>query len=82
MKKKTYFENLNDALISNNQKALAYRDGLAWDNKKRKTCVSHMPRGKSFRRLENVQWKKLSADIKIAMEELVPYALKDYVSVK
>lgn len=70
MKKKTYFENLNYAIIQNNKKALAYGDGKAWDNKKKKTKKSHMPRGKCYRRFVDMEWKNNCSLMRVQMARI------------
>lgn len=58
MKKNTYTQNLNQTLIKASRKAFLYGDGKAWDNRKAKICRRHMPRGKAYRRMVNMDWKR------------------------
>lgn len=64
---KNYLTNLEDELIANNATALRFRDGKAWDNKKRKTRRLKTPRGNWFKRLEKLErlalFTKQRADI-------------------
>jgi len=73
MKKKTYFENLNSAIINNNKKSFKYRDGKAWDNKKKKTAKSHMPRGKMYRRFMDMQWRGVCSQLTDDMNGLLQH---------
>ena len=50
-----YIKNLEDTLIACNRKAYLYKDGKAWDNKKKKTWRKHVPRGKIYMRLSNLE---------------------------
>lgn len=63
-----YLENLRRLCIQTNKKALDYRDGKAWDNRKRKTRKQCCPRGKAFRRFEDMErkaaWDRLVEGLK------------------
>ena len=51
-------KNLEDTLIACNRKAFLYKDGKAWDNRKKKTWRKHVPRGKVYMRLSNLEGRK------------------------
>ena len=55
MKKKPYLENMIQVLSDTNNYALRYKDGDAWDNKKKKTWRLHAPRGKVLNRFFNME---------------------------
>lgn len=46
-----YLENVYSTAIAVNSIAFRYRDGKAWDNKKKKTVKRHYPRGEAFRKV-------------------------------
>lgn len=56
--KLNYMENLQATLEACNEKAYLYKDGKAWDNRKKKTFRKHTPRGKVYMRLFNLEWRK------------------------
>ena len=64
MTKNNYFQNLYDAIRNNNAYAFRYGDGRAWDNKKKKTMRTHMPRGNAYKRIEQAKWVKMAEDLK------------------
>lgn len=53
-----YIERLEMNLISHNRKCFKYRDGIAWDNKKKKTLRLQAPRGEVWRRLLSLEANK------------------------
>ena len=65
--KKTYFENLHDTCIQANKNALMHKNGKAWDNKKSKTRKLYCPRGKAFKRMEQLDtshsWRQICSGV-------------------
>lgn len=55
--KKSYMKTMDEMFIQMNRAALLYRDGKAWDNRKKKTWAKHAPRGRVYRRLLQMEWK-------------------------
>lgn len=68
-----YLYNLENELIANNAKALRFRDGKAWDNKKRNTRRLKAPRGPWFKRFEKMErlaaFNKQRAEIAKLLEQ-------------
>lgn len=50
----SYFKKLQDTVIKANKVALQNKNGKAWDNKKTKNRGRYCPRGKAFKRMEQL----------------------------
>lgn len=58
-----YLDNLEDTMIKANRKALAMKDGRAWNNRKTKTMRKCLPRGKAFWKIHNLERSKSISQI-------------------
>lgn len=76
MKKKPYLENMTQVISDTNSYALRYKDGVAWDNKKKKTWRLHAPRGKVLNRFFNMELKKALAGVDKGLNEFVEQCKK------
>lgn len=69
----SYLQRVEETCIAANHTALMYRDGKAWDNKKKKNLKQYVPRGKAYqtvsKRESMASWLrlKLSIDSSIAL---------------
>jgi hypothetical protein len=74
-KNMSYLQRVEETCIAANHKALMYRDGKAWDNKKSKNLKQYTPRGKAYqavmKREHMASWLrlKLSIDSVIALSQ-------------
>ncbi|AUS02021.1 hypothetical protein NVP3058O_103 [Vibrio phage 3.058.O._10N.286.46.B8] len=76
-----YFKNLSEQMILANSKAFheakmdrltGYTKGKAnaWNNKKTKTSKNMLPRGKTHKRLERLEWHAMMAKIQNDTDQL------------
>lgn len=71
----SYLENLNQTLMDYSRKALRYRDGIAWDNRKKKAHRLHAPRGRVYRRLDTWEWTRIAKELEGLVKSGENYSL-------
>lgn len=71
----SYLENLNQTLRDYSRKALQYRDGTAWDNRKKKAHRLHAPRGRVYRRLARLEWIGVAKEVERLVKSGESYSL-------
>jgi len=71
-KKLTYIERVQGACIDANHAAMLYGDGKAWNNRKAKTRKMYVPRGKCFKRMEEMQrdadWRNINEGLEFLLD--------------
>jgi len=69
----TYLENLHLERIKVNNKALKQGDGKAWDNVKTKSAKMLNPRGRYFKRFEQMESSSFFSQVEKEAKELTDF---------